>query len=270
MMLTNLYYADALLNPFLMNVMEIQNNGTAKRALNRIVQKLSSPLGVDFNEVMNELTQNEEQQGPYGPLEAPNIREGNLLPHQWWHRVGANALPIIAKQILSLTCSASSCERNWSMYSFVHSKMRNRLGVDKAEALVYIYTNSHLLRQRPSADRVRYYDDNIFSKDSDDDGGALSETDDDGNDDNNGNGGEGHDGSNGHSSDGGGQYRRADPPVIPEDPHPEAMFDWNGIDEEIANGVDEHAAVGPIGNMHVNEEKHVHFEEPTYDRADEE
>jgi hypothetical protein len=57
------------------------------------VQKLSGPLGVDFNEVMNELTQYEEQQGPYGPLEAPNIREGNLLPHQWWHRVGGNALP---------------------------------------------------------------------------------------------------------------------------------------------------------------------------------
>jgi hypothetical protein len=42
------------LNPFLMNIMEIQNNGTAKHTLNRIVQKLSSPLEVDFNEVMNE------------------------------------------------------------------------------------------------------------------------------------------------------------------------------------------------------------------------
>jgi hypothetical protein len=106
--------------------------------------------------VMNELTQYEEQQGPYGPLEAPNIREGNLLPHQWWHRVGGNALSILAKRILSLTCSASSCERNWSMYSFVHSKTQNHLGVEKAEALVYIYTNSRLLRQRPGADPMRY------------------------------------------------------------------------------------------------------------------
>jgi hypothetical protein len=151
MMLTDLHYAGALLNPFLMNIMEIQNNGTAKHTLNRIVQKLSSPLEVDFNEVINELIQYEDQQGPYGLLEAPNIREGNLLPHQWWHRVGGNALRIIAKRILSLTCSASSCERNWSMYSFVHNKTWNRLGVDKFEALVYIYTNSHLLRQRPGA-----------------------------------------------------------------------------------------------------------------------
>jgi hypothetical protein len=273
MMITDLHYVGALLNPFFMNVMEIQNNGTAKRALNRVMQKLSGPLGVDFNEVMNELTQYEEQQGPYGPLEAPNICEGNLLPHQWWHRVSGNALPIIAKRILSLTCSASSCERNWSMYSFVHSKTRNRLGVDKAEALVNIYTNSLLLRQRPGADPMRYYDDNIFSEDSDDDGGAFSETDNDdidGNDDNNGNGGKGHDDNDGDSSDGGGQYCRADPPVIPQDPHPEAMFDWNGIDEEIANGVDEHAAVEPIGNMHVNEEAPICSEEPAYDRADEE
>jgi hypothetical protein len=36
-MLTKLYYAGALLNSFLMNVMEIQNNGIAKRALNRVV-----------------------------------------------------------------------------------------------------------------------------------------------------------------------------------------------------------------------------------------
>jgi hypothetical protein len=81
MRLTDLQYAGALLNPFFMNVMEIQNNGTAKRALNRVVQKLSGPLRVDFNEVMNELTQYEEQQGPYSPLEALNICEGNLLPH---------------------------------------------------------------------------------------------------------------------------------------------------------------------------------------------
>ena len=41
--------------------------------------------------------------------------------------------------------------------------------MEKAEALVYIYTNSCLLCQRPSANLVHYYDDNIFLKDSNDD-----------------------------------------------------------------------------------------------------
>jgi hypothetical protein len=73
------------------------------------------------------------------------------------------------------------------MYSFVHNKSRNRLMVDKAEALVYIYINSKLLRQRPKADSMRWYDNNIFSEDSDlDDNGHETESegnDDGGNDD---------------------------------------------------------------------------------------
>jgi hypothetical protein len=153
------------------------------------------------------------------------------------------------------------------MYSFRRSKTQNRLGVDKAEVLVYIYTNSRLFPQRPSAGPIRYYDENIFSDDSSDDGGALSETDDD---DNNGNGGEGHDGSDGDSSGRRRQHHRADPPVILGNLHPEALFDWNGIDEEITNGVDEYAAVGPIGNMHVNKDALVRSEERAYDRGDEE
>jgi hypothetical protein len=39
MMITDLHYTGALLNHFLMNVMEIQNNGTANCALNRVVLK---------------------------------------------------------------------------------------------------------------------------------------------------------------------------------------------------------------------------------------
>jgi hypothetical protein len=112
MMLTDLQYGDALLNPFLMNIMEIQNNGITKGILNWVLQKLSSPHGMDFNEVMNELTQYKSQQNPYGLLEAPNICEGSLLLHQWWHRVGGNVLPIIAKRILSLTCLASLCKQS--------------------------------------------------------------------------------------------------------------------------------------------------------------
>jgi hypothetical protein len=122
MMLTDLHYAGALLNPYLKVVLEIQENGDAKRALNRVVHKLCAILGIKFKDAMAELTEYEERQGPYSPVEALDIREAHMEPHQWWHRVGGNALPKIAKRILSLTCFASLCERNWSMYSFVHSK----------------------------------------------------------------------------------------------------------------------------------------------------
>jgi hypothetical protein len=75
------------------------------------------------------------------------------------------------------------------MYSFVHSKSCNRLGVDKAEALVYIYTNSKLLRQKSGADHVRWYNNNIFFEDSDpDDNGEETESEEN---DDNGDGGVG-------------------------------------------------------------------------------
>jgi hypothetical protein len=49
MMLIDLHYAGVLFNPFLTNVMEIQNNGDAKRALNRVVQKLSGELRMNYD-----------------------------------------------------------------------------------------------------------------------------------------------------------------------------------------------------------------------------
>jgi hypothetical protein len=112
MMLTDLHYAGALLNLYLKDVLEIQENGDAKCALNRVVRKLCAILIVQFNDTMAELTEYEERRGPYSPVEAPDIQEAHMEPHQWWHRVGGNALPKIAKHILTLTCFASSCERN--------------------------------------------------------------------------------------------------------------------------------------------------------------
>ena len=81
--------------------------------------------------------------------------------------MGGNVLSKIAKYILSLTCSASSCKWNWSMYSFVHSKSCNCLGVDKAKTLVYSYTNLKLLLQKLGVDLIHWYDNNIFCEDSD-------------------------------------------------------------------------------------------------------
>jgi hypothetical protein len=162
-----------------------------------------------------------------------------MEPHQWWHRVGGNALPKIAKRILLLTCSASSCERNWSIYSFVYSKSRNRLGVDKAEALVYIYTNSKLLCQRLGADLVRWYDNNIFSEDSDpDDNGHDTESernDDSGNDDD----GDDDDGIFGPL---GGQIPGANELGVEQAPNNNAdgqnfeAFDWDGFSDDGAVG----------------------------------
>ena len=148
MMLMDFHYVRAMLNPYLRGYMELQQNGEAKRVLNRVFCRLSNPLRVGFNEVMAEMTKYEECLGLYSPEEALDIRIANLQPHQWWSRIDGEALPKIAKRVLALMCLASSCERNWRMYSFVHNKSPNRLGTKKAGDLVYIYTNTRLLRGR--------------------------------------------------------------------------------------------------------------------------
>ena len=81
-------------------------------ALNKVFRRLSNLLRVGFNEVMAEMIEYEECLGPYSLEEAPDIRVANLQPHQWWSRVGRQVLPKIAKRVLALTCSASSCKRN--------------------------------------------------------------------------------------------------------------------------------------------------------------
>ncbi len=51
--------------------------------------------------------------------------------------------------------SASSCERNWSAFGFIHSKSRNRLQTKKAEELVYVFSNRRLLA-RQHTDKPRF------------------------------------------------------------------------------------------------------------------
>nr|KYP32749.1 hypothetical protein KK1_046477 [Cajanus cajan] len=47
-------------------------------------------------------------------------------------------------RVLSLTCSSSRCERNWSSFEIVHTKRGNRLHLKKMNDLVYVMYNLKL------------------------------------------------------------------------------------------------------------------------------
>ncbi|RVX19940.1 hypothetical protein CK203_004465 [Vitis vinifera] len=47
-------------------------------------------------------------------------------------------------RVLSLICSASGCERNWSTFESIHTKKRNRLEHKRLNALVYVRYNTRL------------------------------------------------------------------------------------------------------------------------------
>ena len=115
------------------------------------------------------------------------------------------------------------------MYYFVHNNSQNRLGLKKAKDLVYIYTNTRLLRGRLGADPVRWYENNVFSEDVDESVDDDSDTD-DGNDDDNLNGVEEMEGTepinDDERRDGEGREN-----IVAEDGA--GVFDWNEIDAEI-------------------------------------
>jgi len=61
----------------------------------------------------------------------------------WWEQFG-NDTPELQKfaiRVLSQCCSATGCERNWSVFEFIHSKNRNRLEHKRLNDLVFVRYN---------------------------------------------------------------------------------------------------------------------------------
>ena len=139
------------------------------------------------------------------------------------------------------------------MYTFVHSKSCNRLEVDKAEALVYIYTNSKLLCQRLGADPVCWYNNNIFSKDSDpNDNGQEIES--EGNDDS-GNDDDGIFGPLGGQISGANELGAKHAPNNNDDGQNLEAFHWDGFSDDGAVGCAYHrnCSLMPSGNRGIRD-----------------
>ncbi|CAL5350209.1 unnamed protein product [Camellia sinensis] len=67
-------------------------------------------------------------------------------PAEWWiiHGSCAPELQKIAVKVLSQTTTSSHYERNWSTFSLIHTKTRNRLKYKKIQRLVFITYNMRL------------------------------------------------------------------------------------------------------------------------------
>ncbi|KAL7250697.1 hypothetical protein ACSBR1_012674 [Camellia fascicularis] len=65
---------------------------------------------------------------------------------EWWiiHGSCAPELQKIVVKVLSQTTISSHCERNWSNFSLIHTKTRNRLKYKKIQRLVFITYNMRL------------------------------------------------------------------------------------------------------------------------------
>jgi hypothetical protein len=139
---SDLHYAGALLNPHLIKDMELHDDQNAMAGLMRVFQRLTN-TAEEFQAVKAEFNLYFHIMSPYCGEHVWSSMGVKEVPHLWWFTSGSvgKLLPRIARRILAQVVSSSSCEQNWSSYSFVHSKARNRLLSSRVEDLVYVYTN---------------------------------------------------------------------------------------------------------------------------------
>ncbi|RVW88781.1 hypothetical protein CK203_034720 [Vitis vinifera] len=99
-------------------------------------ERLKADIQLDsYNQAMGEF-------GSHIAIDSRTLRS----PTSWWMRFGGSTpeLQKFAIRVLSLTCSASGCKRNWSTFESIHTKKRNRLEHQRLNALVYVRYNTRL------------------------------------------------------------------------------------------------------------------------------
>eukprot|EP00253_Pinus_taeda_P028702 PITA_28702 len=118
------------------------------------------PLESDQLEIHRQATTFNNASGTFGKNLAKIAREADE-PAQWWEAFGGHVpeLQRFTIRILSQTCSATGCERNWSVFERIHTKKRNRLDQKRLNDLVYVQYNlrlrqNHLLNKRPDSNPI--------------------------------------------------------------------------------------------------------------------
>jgi hypothetical protein len=63
----------------------------------------------------------------------------------WWETCGADwpLLAAAARRLLPRHATSCSTERNWSQWGLTYTPLRNRLGVEKAEKMIFIAGNKN-------------------------------------------------------------------------------------------------------------------------------
>ncbi|GKV51788.1 hypothetical protein SLEP1_g58413 [Rubroshorea leprosula] len=112
-----LHAAGHFLNPqFFYNDPSIATNKEIVKGLYDCIEKLI-PNHDDQDKIIDQLHLYKEAEGMFADPMAVRSRS-KRAPAQWWSSYGMETLELmsLAIRILSLTCSAAGCERNWSVF----------------------------------------------------------------------------------------------------------------------------------------------------------
>ncbi|WZY86769.1 hypothetical protein YC2023_033153 [Brassica napus] len=124
------------------------------RGLYDTIEKLVPEVATQ-DQILKELDYFKSASGLFGHPMAIRQRE-TKAPAEWWLSYGASTptLRDFAVRILSLTCSATGCERNWSVFQHIHTKKRNRLTQKRLNDMVFVKYNRALRRRYNLKDTI--------------------------------------------------------------------------------------------------------------------
>ncbi|XP_024011329.1 uncharacterized protein LOC112086592 [Eutrema salsugineum] len=105
------------------------------------------------DKILDELDAFKNATGIFGNTMAKRQRS-KKSPAEWWSCYGSSApnLKNFAIKVLSLTCSATGCERSWDVFQLLHTKRRNRLAQSRLNDMVFVKYNRALQRRYKRSD----------------------------------------------------------------------------------------------------------------------
>ncbi|XP_057873085.2 uncharacterized protein LOC131079198 [Cryptomeria japonica] len=124
---------------------DFKANDEVLSGLYEVVERMSPDLLVGAH-IVREVEMFRNAQGDFFSRDICKQNRTQMMSDVWWEMFG-NKVPNLQKiaiRILSQPCSASRCERNWSMFEHIHSKKRNRLAIEKLNDFVFVHYNLRL------------------------------------------------------------------------------------------------------------------------------
>lgn len=160
-----LHAAGYYLNPQLHYGVDFKADFEVKRGLYDCLERMVGDVQ-EISKIDSQLEDFKRKEKFFGsPIAMAALK--TKTPAQWWESYGDEhpELQRFAIRVLSLTCSSSGCERNWSAFEMVHTKRRNRLKQKTMNDVVFVMTNSKLAKKKKARKMVDYSLDDIDSDD---------------------------------------------------------------------------------------------------------
>ncbi|XP_047309926.1 uncharacterized protein LOC124913387 [Impatiens glandulifera] len=126
-----LHDAGYYLNPQYHYSCDFKSNFQIKKGLYSCIERMITDENM-ISKIDSQLESYKNARGLFGS-KFTKLAISTKSPAEWWDSYGDECpeLQMFAIRILSLTCSSSGCERNWSAFEMVHTKRRNCLHQQK-------------------------------------------------------------------------------------------------------------------------------------------